>query len=544
MTDGLRRSLRHAALAALIGVLGGCAALLGFEDTTLRETEGGLPPDADGGTTTEGGPNDAGTSAISVKPASPVLRRGGALDLSVDIVRSAASAGELSITLSELPSDVTAAPATLPPGISTGIVKLTATAAATLGPTTTRLTVTGATLPSLEVPLLVADPAGTVDVTFDGDGVTIDATKGLASAFYALALASDGAIVAGGAGNGAVANAGWLLRRFSAAGVVDAAFTAAVAPSLPTTGELRALAIDGAGKLIAVGASTPPPPAVQPVLTVARFTATGALDTAFGGGIVRIPNAETPLGSTGYGVAVQANGSIVVVGSRKDAGPGETGLALRFLDNGTRDPTFNGGATVTVADTRFVGVAVEASGNVVLGGTTTPNTAAAYVVARRTSTGAPDATFGTAGVATFGTGLRANAFVRTTGGPFALAGDVRTGPAGYSAGIVGANGTPLFAKTITAAAGGAFNAIAAPDDATLIAAGNVAAPNGEARIDRILADGGVRDPSFGDAGTSLLDPGANGSDLSLYAAVIQKDGRILVAGNRSNAGAVVYRLWP
>lgn len=543
MTLG-RRSAYVFVAASLLGGAFGCAALLGFEDTTLRENEGGLPRDGDGGTSGDtGGNTDAGTNAISVKPANPVLRRGGTLDLAVDVVRSAGTTGDLTVTLVDLPAGVTATPATLGAGASSGTIKLTATPVATLGSTITKVTVTGADLPPLDVSLLVADPAGNVDSTFDGDGVAIDATKGLAGAFYALALAGDGSIVAGGAGNGAAANAGWLLRRFGAGGALDVAFTAAAAPGLPATNELRAIAIDALGKIVCVGASVPPVPA-QPVLTVARFMPTGALDATFAGGVVRIPTAETPLGSSAYAVAIQPNGAIVVVGSRRDAGIGETGIAVRFADNGTRDATFNGGNTITVADTRFVGVAIEAGGNVVIGGTTTPNAAAAYVLTRRTSTGGVDATFGTGGTASFATGFRANAFVRMPNGPFALAGDVRTGPAAYTVGLAGPNGAPIYGRSLVPSAAGAFFAMATQDEAHFIATGYVTAANGEARVDRILTDGGTKDPSFGDAGTSLLDPGVNGSDLTLTAAAIQKDGRILVGGNRSNAGAVVIRLWP
>lgn len=532
-----------AVATALLGGAFGCAALLGFEDTTLRESEGGLPPGDDGGGTDGRVDTDAGSNAISVDPASPVLRRGGTLDLAVDVVRSATTTGELTVTLVDLPAGVTATTATIAAGTSSGTIKLAATPIATLGSTIAKVTVTGASLPPLDVPLLVADPAGAVDSTFDGDGVAIDATKGLAGAFYALAIAGDGSIVAGGAGNGAAPNAGWLLRRFSATGALDVAFTAAAAPGLPTTSELRAIAIDGLGKIVCVGSSVPPVPG-QPQLTVARFTAAGALDATFAGGVVRIPTAEAPLGSSAYAVAIQPNGAIVVVGSRKDAGVGETGIALRFADNGTRDATFNGGTTITVADTRFVGVSIEPGGNIVIGGTTTPNAAAAYTLTRRTSTGALDNTFGAGGVASFATGFRANAFTRLPSGPFALAGDVRTGPAAYTAALAAANGAVVYARSVNPIANGAFNAIVAQDDARLVAAGHVTTANGEARVDRLLTDGGAKDPTFGDGGTSLLDPGVNGSDLTLTAAAVQKDGRILVAGNRSNAGAVVYRLWP
>jgi hypothetical protein len=71
------------------------------------------------------------------------------------------------------------------------------------------------------------------------------------------------------------------------------------------------------------------------------------------------------------------------------------------------------------------------------------------------------------------------------------------------------------------------------------------APNGEARVVRILPDGN-KDMTFGSGGSAVIEAAgtANGIDVSLFAAAVQPDGRILAAGNRTNAGAVVYRLWP
>ncbi len=54
MTLG-RRSAYVFVAASLLGGAFGCAALLGFEDTTLRENEGGLLPDDDGGTSGDTG---------------------------------------------------------------------------------------------------------------------------------------------------------------------------------------------------------------------------------------------------------------------------------------------------------------------------------------------------------------------------------------------------------------------------------------------------------------------------------------------------------
>ncbi|MBX3192444.1 MAG: hypothetical protein KF819_35965 [Labilithrix sp.] len=538
------RRPRLALFAALASTLaaGGCALVLGFEDTTLRTNEiDGSPidegqpiPEVDGGV-------DAGPSRITVSPSTAIVRRGRTLDLTVSITRGNDIGGTVTVRPSNLPLGVTAtAPEIAPPAV-TGTVRLTAAANATLGPRTIQLTIEGgpATLPSLEVPLLVADGSGAFDVTFDTDGFVFDASRGLDGTFFALALQVDGRILAGGAG--AAPTAGWMARRYSSGGANEAAFQTASA-GLPADGELRALAIDGLGRIVCVGTSAPLAAAVT-TFSVARLTPAGALDASFGG-VQRLTVLETPQGSVARAVAIQPDDMIVVVGSRTE-GASETGLITRYKVDGTRDMAFNGGAPIAIANTRFIGVSIEASGAIVAAGSSTGGALPSYIVTRRTPTGAADATFGTAGTASFGNTYRANGFVRLEGGSLALVGDVRQGVAGYTAGVVSGSGAPVFARAFATVAGAGYYGVAAQGTDRFVAAGHSTALNGEARVDRIFVDGG-KDGTFSDGGVAVIEPGgtANAFDVTLYAAAVQPDGRILAAGNRSNAGAVIYRLWP
>jgi uncharacterized delta-60 repeat protein len=396
----------------------------------------------------------------------------------------------------------------------------------------------------VDLPLAVADPSGAPDVTFDGDGFAVDATRGTASTFKAIALQADGKIVAAGiAGNTTpAAPGGWLIKRFTDTGAADATFAAA---ALPADGEISAIAIGPAGKIVCVGASAPQPlQAAQ--LTVARLDATGALDTTFGGGVVRLPPADTTLlGSTALAVAVQADGAILVAGSRTE-GPGdESGILTRFTPTGARDPAFNGGQLLVVKKNRFVGVAVETNGAITLAGTDTTTAQPSYFLARRTSTGAVDGTFGTAGALAFGVGFRANDFVRLADGSLALVGDALAGSL-YTAGVATAAGAQVWVRGVGSAPGASFQGVAGAPDKRIVTAGHGAGgANPEARVDRLLADG-TRDSTFGDGGTAFVDPpgAANGFDVTLFAAGVQQDGRIVVAGGKTGAGAVVYRLWP
>jgi uncharacterized delta-60 repeat protein len=543
-----RRRPRIAAVLAMMAMLvgaGGCALILGFEDTTVRTGigEGGTN---DGGPNDEGGPlGEGGSSRLATKPASIIVRRGSSADVTVEIARGPDVTAPVTASLSDLPVGTTATTAMIAPDATMGMLTITASTNATLGPKAVTLTAEGTTLPPAQVPLLVADPAGTLDVTFATNGLLMDPARGLGATFLALALQSDQQIVAGGAAGagGAQPLSGWILRRYSVTGMGDSQFNAFVAASvIPADGELRAIAIDSMGRIVCVGSSTLKP-APQAQLTVARFNANGQIDATFAGGVVRLPAGEAPGGSIGYAVATQPDGAILVAGSKKDVTNQESGILTRFKPDGTRDTTFANGVTIVIANTRLVGVSLEGMA-VVAAGSTTTGALPSYFLTRRTAQGANDPTFGTAGTATFGNTYRANGFARLSDGSLAVVGDVQQGAQGYTAGVTSAQGNSVFARTYANAAGAGFFGIGVQSDGKIVAAGHTAAMNGEARVERIMPDGN-KDVSFGDGGTMLIEPpGVPNFDVTLFAAAVQADGRILAAGNRTNAGAVVYRMWP
>lgn len=550
---GARRTVTYlAAFAGSLLVAAGCASVLGFEDTTLRSdvtSEGGGPIDNDGGPVDQDGNPlpDGAPSRLTAQPSSLTVVRGKTADITVDVARGGDVTGNVTVRLTDLPAGVTATNAVLAAPTSSGKVTLTAAAKATLGPKTINLVADGTSLPPAPIPLLVTDAPGSLDTTFDSDGFVSDLSKGVGSTFFATLQQKDGLIVAAGAAGPAGGPlAGWIARRFAANGAAEAAFNASTTTALPTDGELHAIAIDAAGKIICVGSSAPMVLA-PPQLTIARLLPSGALDASFGGGVVRIPAIESPNGSIGLGVAVQADGAVVVVGARKDATNVDDGIITRFLANGTRDPKFNAGATIVIPTARLVGVTIDAAGGIIAAGSTASGALPSYLLTKRTTLGAADPAFGSAGTATFGNTYGAEAFTRMADGSLVVVGDVQQGAAAYTAGATTATGTTLFApRAFAVAAGAGYFGAAAQDAKFVIAAGHTAVVNGEARVERIAVADGKKDMTFGVAGTAVIEPAGigNGFDVTLFAAAVQSDRRILVAGNRSNAGAVLYRLWP
>ena len=80
----------------------------------------------------------------------------------------------------------------------------------------------------------------------------------------------------------------------------------------------------------------------------------------------------TPYGDVAYGVAIDPDGKIVVAGQAGDGGEAPRFAAARYLADGTLDPTFGGDGKVSSDLTPFsdsaFGVAVQADGSVVCSG--------------------------------------------------------------------------------------------------------------------------------------------------------------------------------
>jgi uncharacterized delta-60 repeat protein len=135
-----------------------------------------------------------------------------------------------------------------------------------------------------------------------------------------------------------------------------------------------------------------------------RYTSTGALDTTFGtDGITNTIFAGFTF--TPFGFAVQKNGDILVGGEAiSSAGRIEFGLA-RYTSNGILDATFgNGGLVTTLVGVRVdvpTAMLLQPSGKIVMAGFEVPQEGIApgkMSMVRYNSNGSLDTTFGTSGI--------------------------------------------------------------------------------------------------------------------------------------------------
>jgi len=130
---------------------------------------------------------------------------------------------------------------------------------------------------------------------------------------------------------------------------------------------------------------------------LARFNQNGTLDTTFGGD-GRVLTNFTARYDGAWGVVIQADGKIVAAGDA-GIGTGNSGFAIaRYNEDGTLDATFSGDGKVvlqfTTKDDPVAGVALDADGNIVVSGGAAANGAdPKLAVARLTPNGTPDATF-------------------------------------------------------------------------------------------------------------------------------------------------------
>jgi uncharacterized delta-60 repeat protein len=233
---------------------------------------------------------------------------------------------------------------------------------------------------------------------------------------------------------------------------------------------------------------------------VARFTADGVLDNAFGSaGLVTIDFDGGSGGDQANGIALQSDGKIIVAGTTHGAAAQSADFAVaRLTADGTLDETFGGAGKATiefnldngVGDDDVDAVAIEADGTIVLAGSAQTTDGAVVAVARMLGNGARDVAFNLTGKVTFGFEL-----------------------AGATIEADNANGVAIDAKGRIVIAATA-NATAPQEIAEFAAA-------------RLLSNGEL-DPSFNGSGraTIAFDPGTGISNALAFGDVVQDDGKI------------------
>src|SRR5579859_3576443 len=396
--------------------------------------------------------------------------------------------------------------------------------------------------------------AGDLDTTFGNPNgfvtTDIDTVDNVANA---VAIQADGKIIAAGYSRfGGTTAKDFTLVRYSAAGVLDGGFglggkvkTSVAVGNLDDAINAMALQTDGnivvAGPVNVSGGKS--------VFGVARYLSlTGALDPNFGtGGVVTTSLSLNPDIPTA--IAIQADHKIVVAGSSNN-----NFAVARYNTNGTLDTAgFGAGQGFVTTDFGGTDLAKAlviqpADGKIILGGDTTGATGRDFALARYTSAGVLDTTFNSTGKVVTNFLLHSNDFIQG----LALQSDGKIVAAGYSdsAGtdefalaryttggqLDGSFGGTAFFTTPIGPTADQAHAVAVMPTGKIVVAGF--STQGTRLNDFAVArytSGGVLDPFFGNGGIVTTTLTATSDDL-VEAMAIQPDHNIVVAGS-SNAGA-------
>jgi uncharacterized delta-60 repeat protein len=236
------------------------------------------------------------------------------------------------------------------------------------------------------------NPGGSLDSTFSGDGRhAINFTPGRDSCHAAL-IQPDGKIVAGGYAQGQGIRA--TLVRLNADGSPDATFSGDGKLTRNFTSGIDyfdGLALQADGKIVGVGTADWDRRGSRVLVT--RFNPDGSPDSGFSRDGFILANFATDYDGA-YAVTVQPADQAIVVGGQA----GESMTVLRYLPDGTPDATFSGdGRVVTeVAPTLDYAeeVEIQADGKIVVAGSAAYfRRDSKFLLARYDTTGLPDPTF-------------------------------------------------------------------------------------------------------------------------------------------------------
>jgi uncharacterized delta-60 repeat protein len=407
--------------------------------------------------------------------------------------------------------------------------------------------------------------AGALDTTFGTGGEVLTQFGSSAdSEAKSVAIQANGAIVVAGDISQGFVNE-LALARYTTSGSLDSSFnsTGEVLSDLPNLSSAYPNATSVSiqqpdGKIVVVGYAS--------VLTagigntdffVARYNTDGTLDTTFGTGGVVFTAFNGSGQNDATGVALQANGDIVVVGYSFQGGIGQEFAVARYTSSGALDTTFGTGGEVLTQFGSSTGgfatsVAIQANGAIVVAG----SSGADFAVARYTSSGALDTTFGTGGevLTPFGSSITSSA----TGvgiqsdGAIVVAGYSFLGfGSGYEFALArytsaGALDTTFNStgEVLTRFNGATYNqafGMAIQSDGAIVVAGYSSQGSGfEVAVARYITDGTL-DTTFGTGGEVLTQFGSSASDVANSLA-IQSDGAIVVAGYSGQPSGTEFAL--
>ena len=243
---------------------------------------------------------------------------------------------------------------------------------------------------------------GSLDGTFGAGGRVIAPIGSGDDCAFALALQSGMILAAGCASNGT--NDEFAVARFDDDGSLDATFGSGGVATTPIgSGDAcaGALALQSDGKLVAAGGTSVTAPDWPPRIALTRYDANGGLDATFGsGGIVTTIFVNHI--QRAHALAIQSDGKLVIAGEAY-VSPYYQFLVARYDGNGSLDGTFGSGGGVLTSigsnNDHAYALQIQPDGKVVAAGTARDSALGPYTFAlvRYEANGALDGSFGSGG---------------------------------------------------------------------------------------------------------------------------------------------------
>jgi uncharacterized delta-60 repeat protein len=386
-----------------------------------------------------------------------------------------------------------------------------------------------------------ARPPGTLDTSFGTTGIVTTAIGTVRDDAFALAIQSDGKLIAAGSSQIGI-NYAFTLVRYNPDGSLDTTFNNTGIVTTPIgiyNDAASALSIQSDGKLVAAGASQV---GSQYTFALVRYNMDGSLDTTFNNtGIV-----TTDIGGSGaeaFALAIQADGKLVAAGT--SYGTQATFALVRYNPDGSLDTSFNTTGIVTTPiatmDVAYA-LAIQSDGKLVAAGFSY-NGYDAFALVRYNPDGSLDTSFNTTGkvttfIGSFNTGVSALAI--QPDGKLVAAGSSSEGQDAFTLVRYNPDGsldTTFNTTGIVISAIGAIqdraSALTIQPDGKLVAAGfSNTGTQPEFALVRYNPNGNL-DKTFYTTGIVTTAIGTVQDEA--FAVAIQQDGKLVAAGS-SNTG--------
>jgi uncharacterized delta-60 repeat protein/CSLREA domain-containing protein len=406
---------------------------------------------------------------------------------------------------------------------------------------------------------------GTLDSSFGTGGEVVTAISSASDVINAVAVQSDGKIIAAGITGAGTGQQNIALARYNSDGSLDTSFGSngiVITVLGPPENRANAVALQRDGKIVVAGSSWSNSARFGAVL---RYNSDGSLDSSFGqNGIALISNLSSEQPNA---IVVQADGKLVTAGTTFNGVHAKISL-IRLTSGGAYDSTFGNGGKVLTSVSAGADIAndlaVQADGKLVAAGSTTGSLGEDTLVVRYNRDGSLDSSFGSGGsVATpvvegndhaLGVAIQSDGKIVTSGeaeiaGPSTAFSTVRyqaNGALDTSFGNQGIALTPVISRSSRgplAVPSSPFTSSGAHDlavqsDGRIVSAGGLGvsrdfAPTGDFALLRYNANGTL-DSGFGDAGTLTTGFGGGLGSSTISGLARQHDGKLVAVGTAYN----------